>query len=273
MVDVSIITVGTNERELIHVCLNSISNSRTKYQIETIVVDNASTDGTSKMVSNNFRDIILLHNQKMLGYIQSNNLAIKAAKGRYIMLINSDVELREDTVETLVEFMDRHPKAAVSTCRLNFDDGTLQLNCRRFPTPKTYFFRMPHFFRWLKFGKKFAMSKPIFRYLMLDYDHKEAKEVDWVVSALFFMRKSAIEDVGMLDENLLPPFYLEDVDWCFRAHLKGWKVYYVPETCAIHYYRRGSVKKFSKLSIVHLVNTLIFFKKHWLSMALGKHRR
>ena len=273
MVDVSIITVGTNEKELIRTCLNSINKSLTKYQIETIVVDNASTDGTSDMVSSNFKNIVLLRNQKMIGYIQNNNLAMKEAKGRYIMLINSDIELREDTVETMVEFMDRHPKAAVSTCRLNFDDGTLQLNCRRFPTPVTYFFRIPHFFRWLKFGKKFAMSKPISRYLMLDYDHKETKEVDWIVSALFFIRKAAIEDIGMLDEGLLPPFYLEDVDWCFRAHVKGWQVYYVPETSAVHYYRRSSVKKFNKLSLIHLLNTLIFLKKHCLSMALRKHRK
>ena len=272
MVDVSIIVVGTNERELIRNCLNSISRSRTKYQVETILVDNASTDGTSSMASSNFKNIILLHNQKKIGYIQNNNLAMRIAKGRYIMLINSDIELHDDTVEVMVKFMDRYPKAAVSTCRLNFNDGTLQLNCRRFPTPITYFFRIPHFFRWLKFGKRFAMSKSISRYLMLDYDHKEAKEVDWVVSALFFMRKTAIEDVGMLDESLFPPYYLEDVDWCFRACVAGWKVYYVPDTCAIHLYKRDSVRKFSKLSLVHLLNTLIFCKKHWLSMALRKHR-
>ncbi len=225
------------------------------------------------MAGEKYRDAILLHNPRRLGYIQSNNLAMKIAKGRYIMLINSDIELNEDTIQVMVNFMDTHPEAAVSTCRLNFDDGTLQLNCRRFPTPMTYFSRIPHFFRWIRFGKKFAMNDAVARYLMLDYDHKKTIEVDWAVSAIFFMRMAAIKDIGMLDERLIPPFYLEDVDWCFRARLLGWKVYYVPETQAAHHYKRASVKKFNKLSIVHFLNILIFFNKHAWPMLLRKHRK
>ena len=270
--DISIITVGTNEKDFLRACLNSILRSRTQFKFETIVVDNASTDGTAEMLKNDFHNIIVLPAPRKLGYIQNNNRAIKNARGRYIMLINADVELGEDTLETMVRFMDDHPQAAVSTCRLNFDDGSLQLNCRRFPTPLTYFFRLPYFFRWIKIGKKFAMSKTISDYLMLDYDHKQAREVDWVVSAVFFMRRSAIDQIGLFDEGLVPPFYLEDVDWCFRARTKGWKVYYTPDTSAVHFYQRSSVKKFNKLSLVHLCNTLIFLKKHCVSMALGKHR-
>lgn len=270
--DLSIITVSTNEKDLLRTCLNSISHTRTKFKIETIVVDNASVDGTLQMLKNDFPDVIVLENSKKVGYIENNNRAISIAQGRYIMLINADVELGENTVETLIEFMDAHPEAAVSTCRLNFRDGELQLNCRRFPTPMTYFFRLPYFFRWTKMGKRFAMNKVIKEYLMLDYDHKQTREVDWVVSALFFMRRQAIEKIGLLDQGLVPPFYLEDVDWCFRARLKGWKVYYVPETTAVHDYQRTSVKSFNKLSLVHVCNTLIFLSKHGLSMALGKHR-
>lgn len=272
MVDISVITVGTNEKDFVCRCLDSINRSETNYSVETILVDNASSDGTSEIVKEKYKNTILLRNQKRLGYIHNNNLAIKMAKGRYIMLINSDIELSEDTIQVMVGFMDRHPDAAASACRLNFDDGTLQLNCRRFPTPLTYFSRIPHFFYWIRFGKKFAKTNAVARYLMLNYDHKHATEVDWVVSALWCMRRAAIDDIGMLDEKLISPFYLEDVDWCFRAHLKRWKVYYVPETHAIHFYRRNSVRRFSKLSLVHLLNILIFYKKHWLSMALRKHR-
>lgn len=273
MTDVSVITVSTNEKDFVLRLLDSIRRSKSQFNLETILVDNASTDGISSIVKQKYEDVALLHNQKLLGYIQTNNLAIKVAKGRYIMLVNSDIELSEDTIEVLANFMDNHPEAAVSTCRLNFDDGSLQLNCRKFPTLLTYIFRIPHFFRWLKFGKRLAMSKAVASYLMLDYDHKQARQVDWVVSAIFFMRRQAIEDIGLLDEKLVPPFYLEDVDWCFRAHKKGWKVYYVPETSAIHYYKRGSIKKFNKLSIVHFMNIVIFFKKHALSMFLRKHRK
>lgn len=274
MVDLSIIIVGTNEKDDVYNCLNSIFRSHTTYKIETIVVDNASTDGTSNMIKENFKDVRILRSENMMGYIYNNNLAIKKAQGRYILLLNADIEFPNNTLQVMIDFMDKHPDAAVSGCKLVFEDGgTLQLTCRRFPTPLTYISRLPHFFRWIKFGKRFAMSRAVRSYLMMDYDHEHSRSVDWVLSAFFLMRKSAIEDIGILDEKLFSPFYLEDVDWCFRAHVKGWKVYYVPEAYALHLYKRGSVKKFGKLSIVHLLNIMIFFKKHGLSMLLKKHRR
>jgi len=273
MIDVSIIIAGTNERDFVHRCLSSISKSRTKYNIETILLDNASTDGTSEMVKNNFNDVKLLRNEKKMGYIYNNNLSMRHAKGRYILLLNSDIELKPDTLEVMLDFMDSHPETAVSACKLTFDDETLQLTCRQFPTPLTYICRIPHFLRWLKIGKKLAITNVVRRYLMMDYDHKKTKEVDWFLSALFLMRRSAIDEIGMLDDKLVQPFYLEDMDWCFRAHVRGWKVCYVPEVSAIHFYRRDSVRKFGKLSIVHLLNILIFYKKHWLEMLLKKHRR
>lgn len=273
MIDVSIIVVGTNEKDFLYKCLNSISKSNTTYKVETIAIDNASTDGTSEMIKGHFSNVQLIRNEKKMGYIYNNNLAIKRTSGRYMLLLNSDIVLQNNTLEVLVDFMDKHPLAAVCACKLTFDDGSLQLTCRRFPTPLAYISRIPHFFSWLKFGKRFSNSALVHKYLMLDYDHKSTKEVDWVLSALFLMRRQAIDDIGMLDEKLVQPFYLEDMDWCFMAHVKGWKVYYVPEVCAIHSYRRDSVKKFGRLSIVHLLNVLIFYKKHWLEMLLKKHRR
>lgn len=273
MADLSIIIVGTNERDFLYNCLKSIAQSQITYNIEIIVVDNASSDGTAAMVKERFPEAKLIINKKKLGYIINNNLAMAYAKGRYILLLNSDIELHPDTLQTMVKFMDAHSDAAVSACKLTFDDGTLQLTCRRFPTPLTYISRIPHFFRWLKLSKGLSRNRFVHSYLMMDYDHKTAREVDWVLSALFLMRRSAIDDIGLLDNNLVQPFYLEDMDWCFRARVRRWKVYYVPETSAIHFYRRASVKSFSKLSFVHLANILIFYRKHWLKMLLKKHRR
>ena len=272
MKDVSIIIVGTNEREFVRICLNSIKKSKTDYDIETILVDNGSTDGTSEMVENNFKDVRLIRNEKKLGYIYNNNCAMKQAEGRYILLLNADVEFNEDTLQGTVSFMEKNVDAAVCGCKLVFDDGTLQLTCRRFPTPLTYLSRLPHFFYWIKVFKKFAKNKAVARYLMRDDSHEFVKKVDWLVSAFFLMRKKAIDDIGVFDKNLMQPFYLEDVEWCFRAHLKGWSVYYVPQFSAVHYYQRGSVKRFNKLSIVHMVNIFKFFNKHGLSMLLKKHR-
>jgi GT2 family glycosyltransferase len=131
---VSIIVVGTNEKKDLENCLNSIANSETSYGVETIVVDNASTDGTSEMVKNHFGKAILIRNEEKKGYIFSNNFAMKRASGEYILLLNSDIELEKNTIQHMVDFMECNPSAAVSAPRLTFDDGTLQLTCRRFHT-------------------------------------------------------------------------------------------------------------------------------------------
>jgi GT2 family glycosyltransferase len=272
MIDVSIIIVGTNEKNYVKKCLESIRASKTRYSLETIVIDNASTDGTYEMVKIEYPEVNLRRNIKKLGYIHNNIVATNNSEGRYVLLLNSDIEVMPDTLQYMVDFMERTLDAAVSGCKLVFENGDLQLTCRQFPTPFIYFNRLPHFFRWIKSGKKFSNSSTVQKYLMKDYDHKTTRSVDWVLSALFLMRRSAINEFGGLDNNLIQPFYLEDVEWCFRARLNGRKVYYIPEVQAIHYYRRDSVKRFGKLSVVHMLNILYFVNKHGVSMLLGKHK-
>ena len=273
MIDVSIILVGTNEHDFVCGCLQSILDSRHSYKIEVIVVDNASTDLTTEAVLKDYSWARLIVNTKKKGYIENNNMAMQQAKGRYILLLNADIELKNHTLQETIAFMDDHPEAGSCGCKLLFDDGTLQLTCRRFPTPFIYFSRIPHFFRWLSWAKKFSLGPFVKKYLMMDYDHAVTREVDWIVSAFWLLRREALDDVGEVGQYLLQPFYLEDVDWCFRARVRGWKTYYVPHVTAIHHYQRSSVKRFNKLSLVHLGNILIFYLKNGLSMILGRHRR
>jgi GT2 family glycosyltransferase len=273
MTDISIIVVGTNEKDYIAKCLRSIRNSRTARTHETFVVDNASTDGTSDLVRAEFPGVRLVRNEKRLGYIENNNRIMRQAQGRYVLMLNADIELQENTLDYMLDFMDRHPQTAVSACRLRFEDGALQLTCRRFPTPWTYLCRAAYFFRWVRDPRRLLQGKEVRRYLMLDYDHQTTREVDWMLTAFFLMRRETIDRIGMLDEKLVPPFYLEDMDWCFRARLNGWAVHYVPEVGATHYYQRGSAKRFNRLSLVHMANILLFFKKHGWSLLLGRHRR
>lgn len=271
LVDVSVITVGTDERDFIEKCLRSLRATRTRFKLEVIVVDNGSTDGTAEMVRRDFPNAKLIVNARKLGYIENNRAAMKEAAGRYFLLLNSDMELRPETLEHTVDFMEKTPDAGVCACKLLFGDETLQLTCRRFPTPLTYLARVPHALRWIKFLKPFAKNQVVSRYLMLDYDHLTARSVDWLVSAFFLLRRSAVEDVGPVGEHLLQPFYLEDVDWCFRARLKGWKTYYLPEVTAYHHYQRGSVMRINRLTLVHVCNIAIFFAKNGWSMLLQKH--
>lgn len=273
MKDVSIVIVGTNEKADVLRCLPSIENSRTSYSIETILVDNASTDGTYEAVSSRFKDVKIIRTSRRMGYMENNLLGMRDTSGRYALLLNADIDLKPDTLQYAIDFMDKHPEAAASSCKLLFDDGTLQLTCRRFPTPLVYLSRLPHFFRWIRWAKKFSKNPVVERYLMMDYDHEKTRQVDWVVSAFFLLRRKALEDIGPVGQGLLQPFYLEDVDWCFRAWTKGWKVYYLAEVSAFHFYKRGSVSRFGKLSLVHMGNILIFFAKNGWGMLTGKHRR
>ncbi len=273
MIDVTIIVVGTNEKADLERCLPSIQGSRTSFKFETILVDNASTDGTYDWAREKFPDIKVIRTSRKEGYIANNNRAMKEGSGRYFLLLNSDIELKPDTLDYTLRFMDAHPNGAAASCKLLFDDGSLQLTARRFPTPLVYLARLPHFFRWLKFMKPLAKNAVVSRYLMMDYDHEHARQVDWCVSAFFLLRRKAIEEVGPVGQGLLQPFYLEDVDFCFRALMKGWKTYYIPEVTAFHFYKRGSVSKLGRLSFVHMGNILIFYAKNGLNMMLGRHRR
>lgn len=265
-IDVSIIIVSTNERDFVWRCLDSIAKSRTRHTVETIVIDNASGDGTTAMVRRDFPNTIVEENDHRWGYIRNNNRAMEIARGRYLLVLNADIELQPDTLDVMVNFMDAHPDAGVSSCRLVYPDGTLQLSCRRFPTPWTYVGRLPHFLQWLWPKWKPRPPAHVARYLMLDYDHRQVRRVDWFLSAFFMLRRAAVEQVGKFDEGLIPPFYLEDVEWCFRARISGWTAYYVPHVQALHHHRQDSVRRPGRLSLVHLGNVLLFFAKHGRTM-------
>lgn len=272
MVDVSLITVSTDEADDLARCLASIDRDEHGLDLQILVVDNASTDGTAEVLAR-YPDLEVIRTASRKGYIENNNLAIARARGRYVLTMNADVVLEPGALAYMVAFMDRHPDAAVSACRLMFEDGTLQLTCRQFPTPLVYLGRLPHFFGWVPGVRRWTGNRIAHRYVMRDYDHRQTRAVDWVISAFFLMRRSVIEEIGPFAGYLRQPFYLEDVDWCFRAHLAGYRVYYVPEVWSTHCYRQTSVRGFNKLSLVHLANTSIFFAKHGLPMLLGRHRR
>ncbi|MEM9291649.1 MAG: glycosyltransferase family 2 protein [Acidobacteriota bacterium] len=271
-IDISLITVSTNEADDLEKCLPSIFEEEHDFNIEVIVVDNASTDGTRDLLAQ-YPEVKVLTMTERKGYIENNNIALAEAQGRYLLTMNADVVLQPGTLKYMLDFMDQNPDAALGACRLMFEDGSLQLTCRRFPTPMTYLSRLPHFLGWIPGLKRFSNNSQSKRYVMGDYDHRETRTVDWVISAFFMMRRSVVEEIGPFARNLRQPFYLEDVDWCFRAHVAKYRVYYVPEVWATHFYRQSSVRGLNRLSFVHLANILIFFRNNGWSMLRGKHRR
>lgn len=264
--DITIIVISTNEGTELDSCLASLLESHAGFEL--IVFNNASVDQTSDLLERKYRDgrILVVTNRAKLGFIENCNKGIELATGRYVLLLNPDTILKPDTLANMVSFMDTHPDAAVATCRLLYPDGSHQAHVRRFPTLQSYFWRISHMDGLL------PHLTSVKRYLMNDLSHDKPIEVDWFITAFFFMRKQTIDRIGALDKTLLQPFYCEDLEWCYRARMNGYKNYYLPNAEITHVYRQSSSKRFGRLSLVHLCNIVIFFWKHRISLMTGKVR-
>ncbi len=220
------------------------------YTAEIIVVDNGSNDGTYEWLveksynCNNFQQI----QNSNTGFAHGNNLGIKIASGKYILLLNPDTELQPDTLETMLDFMETRPNVGISGCKIIKPDGKLDLACRRrFPNPWNSSLRLLH-----------ISNK---NYNMLDTDEKHQQEIDSVMGAFLLIRKSVMEKIGLLDEQFF--MYGEDLDWCWRCKEAGFKVWYNPKTYITHFKGSSSSKvAFKALKWFH--NAMwIFYRKHY----------
>lgn len=236
-------------------CLPSIFKKPQGIDFEMFIIDNASSDGTSLLVKTEYPQVNLVCNRQKKGFASNNNQAIRQASGRYILLLNPDTIVQDGCLAEMVRFMDEHKDAGAAGCKLLNPDNTLQYNCRRFPTPKAIFLRWATNFH--------DHQHPLLRdYLMMDWDHERAREVDWFLGAFLMVRREIIDRVGMLDQRF-DPLYYEDVDWCYRIRLAGYKIYYNPQAVVIHRYHRESARNlFNIMTWYHIRNIIRFFLKH-----------
>ncbi len=254
-VDLSIITISTNELHELKQCLKSFFKYKPNYRSEIIVIDNNSNDNTYEFVKSNYPEVKLVKNPKKLGFATNNNIGIKMAKGKYILLMNPDIILKENVIDYLIDFMEKKPDAGVVSCKLLNPDGTIQYTCRKFPTFKAVFLR------WLNLDHFLITKKILDDYLMRYYDHNRLMEVDWVLGAFLMAPRKVIERVGYLDEDY-DPLYYEDIDLCYRIKMLGYKIYYVPQVSVIHLYNRESAQSlFNKMTYYHFRNILKFLWK------------
>ncbi len=252
--DVSIAIITWDARDDLKKCLDSIYRSIGKFSFEIIVVDNHSHDGSCEFVEENYPDIELIRNKKNLGVARARNQAIRAACGRYILLLDVDTEVQPGALNELINFADENTEAGIIGTKLVDGENRLQHTCRQFPSILTYIFRK------LNFMPFFEQSRRLREHIMADWDHNQVREVDYVVGACQLIRKEVIKDVGQLDERF---FYgPEDVDFCLRAHLHGWKIFYFPDATVVHYSNNKHKKPFSKQTFKHLWGLFYFFQKH-----------
>jgi len=254
--DLSIVIVNYNVKHFLEQCLMAIERARRDLKIEIFIVDNASVDGSPAMIKKKFPAVRLLENHKNLGFSKANNQALRLCRGRFVLLLNPDTLIQEDTLVELIRFLESRPKAGAVGCMLINPDGSFQAASRRsLPTP------------WVAFTRIVGLSRifprsPVFGRYNLTYlkpDHEG--EIDVLSGSLMMIRRETIEQVNYFDEDYF--MYGEDIDLCYRIKKAGWQIYYTPRTKAIHY--KGESSKRSELSFIANFYSamLIFINKHF----------
>jgi len=225
--DVSVIIVNWNTKDHLIKCLGSLVEEQGRYSQEVIVVDNASSDGSSDAVANQFPQVKLIRNNENLGFARANNIGIRVSTGQYVCLINSDVIVQNGCIEKLVEFMDKNSSAGLAGPRILNPDGSLQISCRHFPSLWNNLCQVLGFNKL--FPKSVFFSEPFMKY----WAHDQIRKVDALSGCFWMVRRKALDEVGLLDEDFF--FYGEDIDWCRRFHNAGWDVKFYPGAEAIHF--------------------------------------
>lgn len=252
---VSIIVVTHKHRAFIGRCLDSIERARDEIPFEALVIDNRSGDGTPDFVSSRYPWARMDVRDRRRGFSDNYNFGIVRSSAPYVLILNPDTELRPGALSALARFMDRTPSAGIAGAKLIFPDGSMQPSARRFPTFQSVLVRRTPL-RWFMRG-----SRANARHLMIDLKAKGPSEVDWLLGACLFVRRAAIDDVGLLDEGYF--LYVEDIDWCYRMHQRDWKVFWVPEAEVVHHHLAVSDRRLlSWHSWIHLRSMARYFKKH-----------
>lgn len=242
----SVIIVNYNVCPYLTACLDSVQRALEGIESEVFVVDNHSDDDSVEVISRDYAWVHLINNRENLGFSKANNIAIRQAQGEYILLLNPDTVVAEETLKGVIDFMDQHPKAGGAGVRMHNADGTLAPESRRaIPTPFVAARKM------LGFTKRYYMS-----YLSWD----APAQIEVVSGAFMLLRHKAIYEVGMLDEDFF--MYGEDIDLSYRLLQGGWQNWYLPYDI-VHYKGQSTSKSDFRYVHVFYQAMLIFFHKHY----------
>ena len=253
--DLSVIIVSYNVKYFLEQCLVSVLKAAEGIDCEIFVIDNNSDDESCSMVKNRYPGINLIINHTNRGFSAANNQAIKAAKGKYILILNPDTIVEEDTFSKCIDFMEIHPDAGALGVRMIDGKGRFLPESKRgIPYPATAFFKMT--------GLSYLFPKSIlFNKYQLGYlDEMETNKADVISGAFMFLRKKAVHKTGLLDEDYF--MYGEDIDYSYRLLKAGFSNYYFPGTTITHFKGQSTSKTDIKVTLTFYRAMLIFVHKH-----------
>ncbi len=254
----TIVIVNYNVKYFLEQCLHSVYKALNSIEAEVFVVDNASVDSSVEMVAEKFSNVKLIANKDNVGFSKANNQAIREAKGEYVLLLNPDTVVEEDTFDKVVSFMDKHPDAGGLGVKMIDGKGSFLPESKRgLPTPSVAFYKI------FGLSKLFPKSKTFGRYHLGFLANDEINEVDVLAGAFMLLRKSVLDEIGLLDEDYF--MYGEDIDLSYRIQKSGSKNYYYPETSIIHYKGESTKKGSINYVFVFYRAMVIFAKKHFSS--------
>ncbi len=258
--ELSIIIVSWNVKEYLRQCLHSVYNETAGFDFEVIVVDNASRDGTVEMLKQEFPQVQVLSNSSNVGYAKANNQAIRMNRGKYVLLLNPDTIILNNAIGIMRDFMDSNPSVGIATPKILNSDRTIQICYGEFPSVKTIIFggstakiALQGILMTRRFFEEAGLS---------DYEYNTNHPVEWVMGSFMIARKEAVEEAGLLDENLF--MYGEEPDWCYRMALHGWKAWYVADAEIIHHGGKSTEQVDMGDTVAWLLQTqYYFFNKHF----------
>lgn len=248
--DLSIVIVNWNTRDLLRDCLRSIESRLGELKAEVLVVDNASEDGSPLMVRTDFPWVQLIENNENLGFAAGNNVALRRAVGRYVMLLNTDTLVHGAVLETAVDWMDAHPSAGVMGPRVLNSDGTVQPSCSAFPSLRKLAMQTLGLTRF----------RHLDSYRMTGWNRSSERHVDVISGAAMFVRHSAMKKIGYLDEAFF--FYGEETDWCRRFRTAGWDVVFAPIPEVTHFGNGSAGKLNHRRDVLMTEGTTRLHLKH-----------
>jgi GT2 family glycosyltransferase len=250
----SIVILSWNTRDLLEACLRSLDSNGDPHDREVIVVDNASGDGSAEMVAERFPDTILVHNRVNEGYARGNNIGMKKSGGDQILLLNSDTEVQGGALDVMTGFLDANGDYGACGAQLRNPDGSIQHACKRFPGLRVTLF----FDTFLE--KLFPENRVVRRYFMRDFDHAESRDVDQPPGACFLFRRSLLDEIGFLDEDLF--LFYNDVDYCMRIRKAGYRIRFLAEAQVLHH-GGASTRNYRDFGLEWHKNRVRYYRKHF----------